>query len=237
MTPETTVGELRALASVGAMGEAPLRAPNWPYWRPVRVIGNALREGLVDPVVRVWVRTEIEGTQNLSTLSGPALFIFNHSDDFDGPVVYRALPRAIRRRLAVAAGADVLNEHRVLALIIRWCFAGFSFARSEPYLASLENVGSMIDRGWNVLVAPEGRIDNSGHLQPFKTGIGLLAVSLGVPVVPVKTIGLTGTVPLHSKWPKKHSRVVVRIGAPVSFGRDENYEDVTAALHQLVERL
>ena len=237
VTPETTVGELRALASVGAMGEAPLRAPNWPYWRPVRVIGNALREGLVDPVVRVWVRTEIEGTQNLSTLSGPALFIFNHSDDFDGPVVYRALPRAIRRRLAVAAGADVLNEHRVLALIIRWCFAGFSFARSEPYLASLENVGSMIDRGWNVLVAPEGRIDNSGHLQPFKTGIGLLAVSLGVPVVPVKTIGLTGTVPLHSKWPKKHSRVVVRIGAPVSFGRDENYEDVTAALHQLVERL
>ena len=53
VTPETTVGELRALASVGAMGEAPLRAPNWPYWRPVRVIGNALREGLVDPVVRV----------------------------------------------------------------------------------------------------------------------------------------------------------------------------------------
>jgi 1-acyl-sn-glycerol-3-phosphate acyltransferase len=185
----------------------------------------------------VWVRTEVEGAEQLVTLGGPALFIFNHSDDFDGPVVYRALPRGIRRRLAVAAGDDVLDDHRVLALLIRWCFAGFSFARSEPYLASLENVGLMIDRGWNVLIAPEGRIDNSGQLRPFKSGIGLLAVSLGVPVVPVKTIGLTGTVPLHSKWPKKHSRVTVRIGAPVSFGPDENFEDVTETLYHLVDRL
>jgi long-chain acyl-CoA synthetase len=237
VTPETTVGQLRALASEGAAGEAPRRAPRWPYWRLVRVIGTALREGVVDPLIRVWVRLEVQGVENLEDLSGPALFIFNHSDDFDGPVVFRALPHAVRRRLAVAAGEDVLVDHRVLALIIRWCFAGFSFARSEPYLASLENVGSMIDRGWNVLIAPEGRIDNSGLLRPFKTGIGLLAVNLGVPVVPVKTIGLTGTVPLHSKWPKKRSRVIVRIGAPVSFARSENYEDVTESLHQLVELL
>ena len=237
VTPETTVGELRALASTGATGATPRRTPRWPYWRPVRVLGDAVREGIVDPLVRVWVRTDVEGAEHLETLSGPALFIFNHSDDFDGPVVYRALPRSIRRRLAVAAGDDVLRDHRGLALVIRWCFAGFSFARSEPYLASLENVGTMIDRGWNILIAPEGRIDNSGTLRPFKTGIGLLAVNLQVPVVPVKTIGLTGTVPLHSKWPKKHSRVVVRIGAPASFGRHENYEDVTEALHQLVDRL
>ncbi len=237
VTPETTVGELRSLANSGDAGEAIRPVPRWPYWRLVRVLGTALREGLVDNLVRVWVRTDVEGAQHLAPLVGPALFIFNHSDDFDGPVVYRALPREIRRRLAVAAGDDVLIEHRLLAFIIRLCFAGFSFARSEPYLASLENVGSMIDRGWNVLIAPEGRIDNSGELGDFKTGIGLLAVNLGVPVVPVKTIGLTGTVPLHSKWPKKHSRVVVRIGEPISFGRNENYEDVTATLHQTVERL
>jgi len=237
VTPETTVGELRSLANSGDAGEAIRPVPRWPYWRLVRVLGTALREGLVDNLVRVWVRTDVEGAQHLAPLVGPALFIFNHSDDFDGPVVYRALPREIRRRLAVAAGDDVLIEHRLLAFIIRLCFAGFSFARSEPYLASLENVGSMIDRGWNVLIAPEGRIDNSGELGDFKTGIGLLAVNLGVPVVPVKTIGLTGTVPLHSKWPKKHSRVVVRIGEPISFGRNENYEDVTATLHQIVERL
>ncbi|MFZ1063279.1 MAG: AMP-binding protein [Acidimicrobiales bacterium] len=234
---ETTVGALRALAGAVAAVSTPQRAPGWPYWRITRLLGDVVREGVIDNLVRIWVRTDVEGAEHLEALSGPALFIFNHSDDFDGPVVYRSLPASVRRRLAVAAGDDVLRDHRWLAFVIRWCFAGFSFARSEPYLASLEYVGSMIDRGWNVLIAPEGRIDNSGQLRPFKTGIGLLAVNLGVPVVPVKTIGLTGTVPLHAKWPKKHSHVVVRIGEPVCFARHEDYEEVTHTLHQLVERL
>jgi len=121
--------------------------------------------------------------------------------------------------------------------LIRVCFAGFSFARSEPYLPSLEYVGEMIDQGWNVLISPEGKIGTTGKLQPFKSGIGLLAVSLGVPVIPVKTLGLTGTVPLHAKWPKKRSRVTVRIGEPSYFGPQMNYEDVTDALHRAFEDL
>jgi 1-acyl-sn-glycerol-3-phosphate acyltransferase/acyl carrier protein len=237
VTPETTVGELRVLARVGASGAPARRAPRWPYWRIVRSLGAAVRELVLDPLVRIWVRIEVQGGENLQSLSGPALYIFNHSDDFDAPVVYRALPRSVRSRLAVAAGDDVLRDHRVLALIVRFCFAGFSFARSEPYLASLENAASMVEHGWNVLIAPEGAIDNSGNLQPFKTGIGLLAVHLGVPVVAVKTSGLTGTVPLHSKWPKKHSRVLVRIGAPVRFARHDNYEVVTETLYQLMKAL
>jgi long-chain acyl-CoA synthetase len=237
VTPETTVGELRMLASADAVGVAAKSPPRWPYWRPVRVLGDAFREGVVDSFVRIWVHTEVEGREHLGALSGPALFIFNHSDDFDAPVVYRALPRPLRSHLAVATAADVIVAHRLLGLIARLCFAGFSFARSEPYLASLENVGTMIDRGWNVLISPEGSIDGSGQLRSFKTGIGLLAVNLGVPVVPVKTIGLTGTVPLHAKWPKKRSRVTVRIGAPVNFGPHENYEDVTESLHHTLECL
>jgi len=237
VTPETTVAQLRALVAEGSPDEVAKRAPRWPYWRPVRVIGDLLRDELIARVVRRWVALRVEGSENLSGLSGPAIFIFNHSDDFDGPVVYQALPRELRSRLAVAAGDDVLREHRGLAFIIRLCFAGFSFARSEPFLPSLEYVGSTLDRGWNVLIAPEGHIDNSGTLQPFKSGIGLLAVHLGVPIVPVKTLGLTGTVPLHSKWPKKHSEVTVRFGKPRVFARQDNYEEVTDELHRIIEEL
>jgi long-chain acyl-CoA synthetase len=104
-------------------------------------------------------------------------------------------------------------------------------------MPSLEYVGEMIDRGWNVLVAPEGRISTNGLLQPFKSGIGLLAVSLGVPVVPVKTVGLAGTVPLHAKWPKKRSNVTVRIGQPMLFDPQMNYDDVTETLYRAVETL
>jgi long-chain acyl-CoA synthetase len=237
VTPDTTVDDLRALVASSEPPAPTKRPPRWPYWPVVRVIGNAVRETLIRALVRIWVRSSVEGQENLNDLHEPALFIFNHSDDFDGPVVYHALPPRIRSKLAVAAGDDVLAEHRMLALLIRTCFAGFSFARSEPYMASLENVGTMIDRGWNVLIAPEGKISNSGELAPFKTGIGLLAVNLGAPVVAVKTIGLAGTVPLHAKWPKRRSRVTVRISAPVRFGPLEDYEVVTDSLFSLLKNL
>lgn len=237
VTPGTTVGALRHLVERGDAPEVVVRPPVWPYWRWVRAVGNGIREGVLWPIVRVWVRVDVVGAEVLDDLDSPAIFIFNHSDDFDGPVIYQSLPHRVRKRLAVATAADVLHTHRMLAFLARLCFAGFSFARSEPYMPSLEYVGEMIDRNWNVLIAPEGGISTKGGLQPFKSGIGLLAVNLGVLVVPLKTVGLTGTVPLHAKWPKKRSRVTVRIGQPMRFTPDMDYEDVTAKLHRAMEVL
>jgi long-chain acyl-CoA synthetase len=237
ITPATTVAQLRQLIGQGTSTAGASRPPVWPYWRWVRFIGNGLRDGLLRAIIRAWVRTDVVGAESLDALVTPAIFIFNHSDDFDGPVVYQALPRRIRIRLAVATADDVLRDHKVLALIVRVCFAGFSFARSEPYMPSLEYVGEMIDQGWNVLIAPEGRISTNGLLQPFKSGIGLLAVSLGVALVPVKTVGLSGTVPLHAKWPKKRSDVTVRIGQPMLFDPHMSYDDVTETLYRAMEAL
>ena len=130
-----------------------------------------------------------------------------------------------------------MRMHKVLASIIRFCFAGFNLSRSEPFMPSLEYVGTLVDQGWNVVLSPEGRLSTSGELQPFKSGVGLLAVNLGVPVVPVKTIGLFGTVPLHAKWPKRHSDVTVRIGEPMRFDSHMDFDDVTQQLHQVMETL
>ena len=42
-----------------------------------------------------------------------------------------------------------------------------------------------MDRGYHVLVFPEGRLTEDGRLQTFRKGIGLLAAGLNAPVVPV----------------------------------------------------
>jgi long-chain acyl-CoA synthetase len=237
VTPSTTVEGLRQLVAAGGLGEKASPPPSWPFRKWVRLLGDATREVVVRSIVGFWVKMSVQGRERLDSLATPALYIFNHSDDFDGPVVYQALPRRVRKRLAVATADDVMRAHKVLAFIVRFCFAGFNFARSEPYMPSLEYVGTLIDRGWNVVLSPEGRLSTDGVLQPFKPGIGLLAVELDVPVVPVKTIGLFGTVPLHSKWPKRHSVVTVRIGEPTYFDRHLDYDDVTLRLHQILEDL
>lgn len=237
ITQHTTVEGLRKLVAEGASVKQPEAQLTWTFNPVMRLLGDTARETLVRGLLRIWVRQHTEGSERLKDLPKGALFIFNHVDDFDAPVIYKALPRQVRKHLAIAAADDVLKRHKVLAFIARFGFAGFNFARVEPIMPSLEYVGTLVDHGWHIALAPEGKLSANGKLHPFKSGIGLLAVELGVPVVPVKTIGLYGTVPLHSKWPKKHSRVTVRIGEPVRFSHDVSYEDATAQLHASIDRL
>jgi long-chain acyl-CoA synthetase len=229
LRPTTTVGELRRLVGEVEPSTSRIVRRRWTYLPWVRQIGDGVRDHVIWPLVHHWVHLEVQGEENLRG-NGASLMIFNHSDDWDGPVIYQALPKELRCHLAVATADDVMRQHRALAFIVRLCFAGFEFARSEPYLPSLQYVGTLLDRGWSVLIAPEGRISVTGELQQFKTGIGLLAVDLGAAVIPMKTVNLHGTVPLHAKWPRRHTNVVVRIGAPMRFSAHEDYEDVTRRL-------
>ena len=96
-----------------------LAMPTWPYRRSVRVAGNVVRDYLIEPFIKHWITLTVEGAEHLDSVRTPALFIFNHSDDLDGPVSYAALPRRIRSRLSVAVGADSLDDHRALAFLIR----------------------------------------------------------------------------------------------------------------------
>jgi 1-acyl-sn-glycerol-3-phosphate acyltransferase len=214
-----------------------LPEPTWPYRTSVRLVGNALRDYVVTPFIKHWITLTVEGTERIQHLSEPSIFIFNHSDDLDGPVTYASLPRRVRRRLTVAVGADILDDHRGLAFIIRLCYCAFAFARRASSRAGLNDVKAMIGSGRHVLLAPEGRLSTDGELLDFKAGVGLLAVKLGVPIVPMKLVGLSGTVPMHALWPKKHSEVTVRIGEPQRFGPDVNSRHATRVLHDAVESL
>jgi 1-acyl-sn-glycerol-3-phosphate acyltransferase len=200
----------------------------------VRLAGDAVRDFVFTPIAKHWVTLGVEGCENLNGLTSSALFIFNHSDDFDVPVLYAAMPAKIRRRLSVATGSNIIDEHPILAFITRFVYAGFSFSRQPPFRPSLRYVGELVTAGRHILLAPEGQLSESGQLGEFKDGIGMLAIKLGVPVVPMRIDGLYGTVPMHSAWPKRHSNVIVHIGAPLRFGRNDKYRDVTLALRSAV---
>jgi 1-acyl-sn-glycerol-3-phosphate acyltransferase len=210
--------------------------PAWPFRKSVRVVGDTLRDFVVTPFIKHWVSITTEGADNLRDLNESAIFIFNHSDDFDAPVIYAALPRKIRRKMCVATGENILGDHGGLAFVIRLCYAGFSFAR-RAFRPSLAYVGELMASGHHILLAPEGELSTDGQLAEFKAGIGLLAVTLGAPVVPMRLDGLWGTVPMHALWPKRHSDVTLHIGVPQRFGPVAKYREVTVALHDAVQAL
>jgi long-chain acyl-CoA synthetase len=237
VTASITVSKFRALISDRSSRPSSGDFPEWPYRRDVRWIGNALRDHVFARVVRHWVTLDVEGAECLKDVTTPSLFIFNHTDDFDGPVIYEALPKAIRRSMSVAIGDDVMREHKALAFATRLGWGAFAFSRSAPFRPSLEYVGTMLKRGHHVLFAPEGRLSTTGELLDFKPGIGYFVVHLGVSVVPLKTKGLSGTVPLHANWPQKSSHVTVKFGAPMRFEKTRDYVGVTDTLRQAVDDL
>jgi long-chain acyl-CoA synthetase len=188
-------------------------------------------------ILRTFIKTKVYGKENLSSLKQPAIFIFNHVDACDALVIYQSLPRQIRNHLAGAAADDMLLDHKVLTFGARLACASYNLNRQDNVLPSLEYTAGLLDKGWNIAIAPEGHVSKNGQLQKFKSGIGLLAVETGVPVVPVKTYGLAGTLPLDKRWPQKHAKVRVHIGAPVVFNKNISYEKAARTLHKVLKKL
>lgn len=89
-------------------------------------------------------------------------------------------------------------------------------ARRGNVRPSMEHIVDLIDRGWSVLIYPEETRSLSGELQSFRPGVGLLAVELGVPVVPIHLHGLYELLPKGS-WAPRRGPVEVTIGAPLHF--------------------
>ena len=66
----------------------------------------------------------------------------------------------------------------------------FPLPREAGFRESFAYAGESVDRGYSVLVFPEGRHTTDGKMLPFRAGIGLLANNLQIPIVPVRIDGI-----------------------------------------------
>jgi 1-acyl-sn-glycerol-3-phosphate acyltransferase len=91
-----------------------------------------------------------------------------------------------------------------------------------------------------VLLFPEGTRSTTGRVGAFKSGIGLLATELDVPVVPVGIIGAHAIFPKGARLPRRRGRVRLRFGAPLTFAPGCTPQEATsrieAAVRALVDR-
>jgi long-chain acyl-CoA synthetase len=134
---------------------------------------------------------------------------------YDAPLILLALPGRIRRRIAIAMSAEMLLDFRrgrnqgnwflnLLApaayLLMTGLFNVFPLPRATGFRRSFEHAGQAVDRGYSVLVFPEGHRSDDGAPQPFKGGAGLLWKELGAAALPVRLSGLGEIKARKSKW-------------------------------------
>jgi long-chain acyl-CoA synthetase len=101
---------------------------------------------------------------------------------------------------------------------------------------TLQSTGWLIEQGNCPLVYPEGKRSPDGTLLPFQNGIGFMVRRLQMAVVPVHLEGLYDIFPVHYDWPQR-GEVRVRIGFPLHFGANQDYEEIAKKVETAVRAL
>jgi long-chain acyl-CoA synthetase len=112
----------------------------------------------------------------------------------------------------------------------------FPLPREAGFRRSFAYAGAAVDRGYSVLVFPEGRHTADGKMNPFRAGIGLLAGNLSIPVLPMRIDGLFEVKNAGKRFAAPW-KIKVKIGEPTSFPPGTEPQKIAAELQAAVERL
>jgi len=239
ITPDTTVAKLEELIKKGDTILPRPQLSKWPRSFFVKIIREIIQQFIIFPLARIFIKLRVENKENLKGLNLPCLFMPNHRSYLDALVVLMALPSKIRKNIALAAARDVLfDKYKYLSVWVELFFNAFPFPRkeNENIKVGLEHVGKLLDKGWSVVVFPEGKVSIDGRLQPFKRGAGLMAVEMQVPVVPVCIEGTEKIVPYGKVFPRKRGEVTITFGKPLTFKRLDSYIAATQKLESEMKR-
>jgi long-chain acyl-CoA synthetase len=246
-----TVGDLEKMLRGEAKHHVTYHYPAWALGWPITWIRWMARYSLMMPAVLLLGRPRIEGRDNLRGWSGPFLVICNHIGDFDLGFVQAALPARLRNRIATATRGEALeklhspaSDRGLFGRIhdrIQWLLGVsllnlFPLPREAGFRHSFAYAGRAVDRGYSVLVFPEGRHTVDGKINPFRAGIGLLANNLNVPVVPMKILGLFEVKQAGRKFARPYE-IIVRIGVPTHFAPDTDPAQIARELQTSVAAL
>ena len=149
--------------------------PDPVYWAGVK--------GVMFFVRAVGVRICVRGLERIPR--GVCLFVANHTSSADAPAVVGAIPRRI---------AILLKES-----LFKWPIAGQAFTLAhfirvnrgarDSAIASVEKAAEALKSGQSFLIYPEGTRSPDGRLQEFKKGAVVMAITAGVPIVPMVCSG------------------------------------------------
>jgi 1-acyl-sn-glycerol-3-phosphate acyltransferase len=185
---------------------------------------------VLTPLLNYYTRRRAAGREMLASFKGPVILVANHTSHIDTPVILAALPRKLRRRTAVVAAADYFYRNKLVASLVSLIFNTVPIDRRGAGLSkqASRHLDRLIDRGWNLLVYPEGTRSRNGGPGRVRRGAAVLASRHKVPVVPIRLSGTAKAMPPGRFWPKrlhgkllsKRHRIEISFGEPIPPAKD-----------------
>ncbi len=208
--------------------------PRWAQREPLRWLRLAVYYALAWPATQILGHPKVIGRDDMG-------------------LILATLPPRFRHRLATAMGGESLQRMRrpprdwIFAR--RWTyqlgywlvialFNVFPLPQLSGFRESFRYAGESVDRGYSVLVFPEGEVNNTetGEMTAFHSGIGVLAQNLRIPIIPMRLDGV---------WQMKRQRrrlarigeITVRIGTPITFPPATPPDEIARSLESVVRSL
>jgi 1-acyl-sn-glycerol-3-phosphate acyltransferase len=214
---------------------------SWARSGAAGAVREAILSGVLSPLISLYARRRVLGHEHLEGVAGPVLFVANHSSHMDTPTILRALPRAWRRRTAVAAAADYFYRVPWLAHAVSLAFNTVPVQRKGEGAApdAATHLARLIDEGWSLLVFAEGTRSRDGTVGRLRSGAALLAAEHGLAIVPVHVAGTHAVMPAGRRWMRRaggrRQAIAVRFGPPIRPREGEHRVEVMERVRQFLE--
>lgn len=191
-------------------------------WTAIRILGQI--------VFAIIARVRLSGLENVPA-EGPFIIASNHLSWFDVPLI----PAYFARPVVYMAKEE--NFQGKIGWLVRFLGA-FPVKRGEADRQALRAATEQLKEGNIVVIFPEGTRSKTHTMARGHSGLGMIALRSGVPVLPV---AVTGSEKLLKKF---RPRVTVTYGQPMTLkpkGQKvtrEDVDDVTAqVMHSIAAML
>lgn len=154
----------------------------------------------------------VKGINNLPR-KGPFILAVNHASYLDPALVYAVVLDKVDRKIHSIAAKE-LFKRKLWDLIYRVWW------ESIPLNGAVEKAIRYLRKGEIVCIFPEGGRTATGKIgKPVGSGVAVMALESGAPVVPVYIKGSFDVWPKHRQLPNFEKVIEIRIGKPLRFKR------------------
>jgi 1-acyl-sn-glycerol-3-phosphate acyltransferase len=199
--------------------------------------------GVVPPLMRAVWRPTVVGLQHVPDTGG-VILASNHLSFVDSV----AIPSVVKRKVVFLTKSDYFTGSGVKGFVSRAFFEGLGMLPvdrddSKAAIQSLDTALEVLGRGDAFGIYPEGTRSRDGRLYRGRTGVAHLALTAGVPVVPVGICGTEDVMAVDSNR-LRIVPVTIEFGAPIDFAgrydgvplgkaRREATDEIMAAIQKI----
>jgi 1-acyl-sn-glycerol-3-phosphate acyltransferase len=147
------------------------------------------------------------------------VFLSNHQGNFDGPVLFHAIPRDWKALIK-----KEMMRLPLLSIVMKQVqFVPIERLNPQKAHAGIDAGAELLKKGHSFIAFPEGTRSRDGRLGEFKKGVFIMAIRAQVPIIPV-TILNSAKIQAPGEYSIRPGTITLIFHNPIST-KDMGYQD------------